>query len=73
MTIHWVGTGLSAVPGLRRLLAGKTPAEKTALRNTAALRPIIARLEEEKGKKSNVNADALLGELAGDNGDSQAE
>lgn len=25
MTIHWVGTGLSAIPGLRRLLAGKTP------------------------------------------------
>lgn len=25
MTVHWVGTGLSAVPGLRRLLAGKTP------------------------------------------------
>lgn len=51
---------------VKTFLAGKTPAEKTALRNTAALRPIIARLEEEKGKKSNVNADALLGELAGD-------
>ena len=25
MTIHWVGTGLSAIPGLRRLLAGDTP------------------------------------------------
>ena len=25
MTIHWVGTGLSAIPGLKRLLAGKTP------------------------------------------------
>lgn len=25
MTIHWVGTGLSAIPGLRRLLGGKTP------------------------------------------------
>lgn len=25
MTIHWVGTGLSAIPGLRRLLTGKTP------------------------------------------------
>lgn len=25
MTIHWVGTGLSSIPGLRRLLAGKTP------------------------------------------------
>mgnify|MGYP002653200986 CR=1 FL=1 len=25
MTIHWVGTGLSAVPGLRRLLKGQTP------------------------------------------------
>ena len=24
MTIHWVGTGLSAIPGLRRLLAGGT-------------------------------------------------
>ena len=22
MTIHWIGTGLSSVPGLRRLLAG---------------------------------------------------
>lgn len=25
MTIHWVGTGLSAIPGLRRLLAGDQP------------------------------------------------
>lgn len=25
MTIHWVGTGLSAIPGLRRLLGGPTP------------------------------------------------
>lgn len=25
MTIHWVGTGLSSIPGLRRLLGGKTP------------------------------------------------
>lgn len=25
MTIHWVGTGLSSIPGLRRLLKGKTP------------------------------------------------
>ena len=25
MTIHWVGTGLSAIPGLRRLLAGNVP------------------------------------------------
>ncbi|MBV0891199.1 saccharopine dehydrogenase NADP-binding domain-containing protein [Paracoccus sp. Z118] len=25
MTIHWVGTGLSAIPGLRRLLAGGAP------------------------------------------------
>lgn len=25
MTIHWVGTGLSAIPGLRRLLKGQTP------------------------------------------------
>lgn len=25
MTIHWVGTGLSSIPGLRRLLGGKAP------------------------------------------------
>ncbi|MDO5368832.1 saccharopine dehydrogenase family protein [Paracoccus sp. (in: a-proteobacteria)] len=25
MTIHWVGTGLSSIPGLRRLLQGQTP------------------------------------------------
>lgn len=25
MTIHWVGTGLSAIPGLRRLLGGNVP------------------------------------------------
>ncbi|MEM8729918.1 MAG: saccharopine dehydrogenase C-terminal domain-containing protein [Pseudomonadota bacterium] len=25
MTIHWCGTGLSAIPGLRRLIAGPTP------------------------------------------------
>lgn len=25
MTIHWIGTGLSSIPGLRRLLRGNTP------------------------------------------------
>ena len=58
-------TGKS-VEQIKAFLAGKTQAEKTALRNNPKIKPIVARIEDEKAaKKSNVDTDALLGELAG--------
>jgi hypothetical protein len=48
---------------VRKFLDGKTHAEKLALRKSAALSPIIARLEAEKAAKKPQNAidgDALL-------------
>ena len=49
---------------IKAFLANKTPAEKTALRGSAALRPIIDRLEADKASKAkSVDTDALLGEL----------
>lgn len=54
------------VDQLKAWLGTKTQAEKIALRNSAALKPIVQRLEEEKASKgSKVDAGALLGELAG--------
>lgn len=51
---------------IRSFLAGKTQAEKVALRNNPAISPIIARLEAGKKKKEKtvVDTEALLGELA---------
>jgi hypothetical protein len=50
---------------VKDFLAGKTQAEKVALRQNAAIAPIVARLESEKTKvKSKVDTDALLDELA---------
>lgn len=51
---------------VRQFLAGKSQAEKMALRNSAALRPIVQRLEAEKAARSKtpgVDAEALLGQL----------
>jgi len=45
-------------------LAGKTPAEKTALRKSSKLLPIIQRLETAKvSKATSVDTDALFDEL----------
>lgn len=42
------------------LLAGKSNAEKAALRQHAAIKAIITRLEEEKAAKSDVDGGAVL-------------
>lgn len=53
------------VDGLKAWLATKSQAEKIALRNSAALKPIVQRLEEEKASKNaKVDTESLLGELA---------
>ena len=50
---------------IKDFLAGKSQAEKVALRGSAKVKPIVDRLESEKvSKKTNVDTDALLGELA---------
>lgn len=56
---------------IREFLGKKTQAEKLALRSHASIRPIIERLEAEKNKKSSIDSDALLGELAGDTADGE--
>ena len=49
---------------VKAFLTTKTPAEKTALRNSAKIKPIVDRLESEKiTKASKVDTDALLSEL----------
>lgn len=49
---------------IREFLKGKTHAEKVALRQNAAIQPIIARLEADKVKKpSTIDTGALLEEL----------
>ncbi len=56
-------TGKS-MEAIKTFLADKSQAEKVALRNNPKLKPIIERLEAEKAsKKTNVDTDALLGEL----------
>lgn len=55
------------IEAIKAFLATKTQAEKVALRNNAAIRPIIERLEQAKAaKKTGVDTDALLGELSGE-------
>ena len=50
---------------IKDFLAGKSQAEKVALRNSAKVKPIVERIESEKAQKgSKVDTDALLGELA---------
>lgn len=49
---------------VKAFLAGKTQAEKLALRNAPQLKPIVERLEAEKAAKgSKVDTEALLGQL----------
>lgn len=56
-------TGKS-MEAIKTFLADKSQAEKVALRNNPKLKPIIERLEAEKAsKKTNVDTDAMLGEL----------
>lgn len=58
-------TGKSA-EDIKAFLSGKTQAEKVALRNNPKIKPIVERIEAEKAsKKSDVDTDALLGELEG--------
>lgn len=50
---------------IRTFLSTKSQAEKVALRNNPKVKPIVERIESEKAaKKSNVDTDALLGELS---------
>lgn len=58
-------TGKSA-EDIKAFLSGKTQAEKVALRNNPKIKPIVERIEAEKAsKKSDVDTDAMLGELEG--------
>lgn len=51
---------------IKGFLKTKTHAEKIALRASAKIKPVVDRLEAEKAAKgSNVDTEALLGELAG--------
>ncbi len=53
------------VEAIKAFLAGKSQAEKVALRNNSKIKPIVQRLEEEKASKnSKVDTDAMLGELS---------
>ena len=52
------------VEQIKAFLAGKSQAEKVALRNNPKIKPIVDRIESEKAaKKTSVDTDALLGEL----------
>lgn len=51
---------------IKTFLAGKSQAEKVAMRNNPKIKPIVERIEAEKAsKKANVDTDALLNELEG--------
>lgn len=53
-----------SIEEIKAFLAGKSQADKVALRNSPKLKPIIDRLEAEKASKATkVDTDALLGEL----------
>lgn len=53
-----------APEAIKNFLAGKSHAEKVALRQNPSLVPIIAKLEAAKSKKkSSIDTDQLLGEL----------
>ena len=52
------------VEAIKTFLAGKTQAEKNALRGNPKIKPIVEKIEAEKAsKKSSVDTDAMLGEL----------
>lgn len=54
------------VEQIKQFLNGKSQAEKVALRNNPKIKPIVERIEAEKAsKKTNVDTDAMLGELEG--------
>lgn len=56
-----------SIEAIKTFLAGKTQAEKVALRANAAIRPIVERLEQAKAaKKTGIDTDSLLGELSGE-------
>lgn len=49
---------------VKKFLSSKSQAEKIALRNNPAIKPIVERIEAEKAQKgAKVDTDALLGEL----------
>ena len=53
------------VEAIKAFLANKSQAEKVALRSNPKIKPIVERIEAEKAaKKTNVNTDAMLDELA---------
>lgn len=53
------------VAAIKTFLATKSQAEKVALRNNPKIKPIVDKIEAEKAsKKTNVDTEALLGELA---------
>ena len=61
--VEHTGKTLDAI---KTFLAGKSQAEKVALRNNPKIKPIVERIEAEKAsKKANVDTDAMLGELEG--------
>lgn len=57
----------ATIEKVREFLKSKTQAEKIALRNNPAIKPIVERIESEKANKAgaNVDTDKLLGELEG--------
>lgn len=64
-------TGKS-VDAIKAFLKEKTAAEKSALRNSSKIKPVVDRIEAEKAKKANkIDADALLAGL--DGGDAEAD
>ena len=55
----------NTVEKIKAFLANKSQAEKVALRSNPKIKPIVERIEAEKAaKKTNINTDALLDELA---------
>lgn len=57
--------GKKSVEEIKKFLAGKTHAEKLALRNSAALKPIVAEIEAAKAQKAtaSIDTEALLAGL----------
>lgn len=52
------------VEDVKKFLSGKSQADKIALRNNSKLKPIIQEIEAAKASKvSNIDTDAMLGEL----------
>lgn len=55
--------GRKTVEELKAFLAGKSDAEKTALRKNPRVAAIIEDIRAEQGKAANIDTDELLGEL----------